>query len=165
MQKIFPTVASIILLLLLFSYGLTPPAQAQNTVSLKVKGIDIGATYVKVIRQFGKPLSSRHKGENPCGGKKLVLRYPGVVFTLDGETSLRYYTVVAVEVTSPKYFVTPTIGVGASLAKVRAKLGRNGTLAKEGGGQKLSYFITDGYANLYFRKNKLVKTVWEMNLC
>jgi hypothetical protein len=165
MRKLFPAVSTLILLPLLFFCGLTPDVQAQDSISLKVKGIEIGATYPQVTRRFGKPLSSSEDGENPCGSKKLVLRYPGLVFTLDGETSLRYFIVVAIEVTSPKYPVAPTIGVGASLAKVRSKLGRRGKLTKEAGGQKLSYFIRDGFADFHFRKNKLVKAVWEMNLC
>ncbi|MDQ3800059.1 MAG: hypothetical protein M3384_11440 [Acidobacteriota bacterium] len=166
MRKLFPAVSPLILLmLLLFFCGLTPGVQAQNAVSLNVRGIGIGATYPQVTRRFGKPMSSSEGGENPCGGKKLVLRYPGLVFTLDGETSLRYFTVVAIEVTSPKYPVASTIGVGASLAKVRSKLGRKNELTKEAGGQKLSYPVRDGFADFHFRKNKLVKTVWEMNLC
>lgn len=164
MRKLFPAVSALILLLLFFC-GLTPNVQAQNAISLNVKGIGIGATYPQVTRRFGKPLSSSEGGDNPCGGKKLMLRYPGLVFTLDGETSLRYFIVVAIEVTSPKYPVAPTIGVGANLAKVRSKLGRKNELRKEAGGQKLSYSIRDGFADFHFRQNKLVKAVWKMNLC
>lgn len=165
MRKPFPTASALLLLLLLFFCRLTPNVQAQNTISLNVKGIEIGATYLQVIRRFGKPPSSSESGENPCGGKKLVLRYPGLVFTLDGETSLRYFIVVAIEVSSPKYPVAPAIGVGASLAKVRSKLSRKDKLLREADGQKLSYFIRDGFADFHFRRNKLVKAVWRMNLC
>jgi hypothetical protein len=150
---------------LLFFYGLAPGARAQKTISPNVKGIGLGATYVKITRRFGKPLSERDGGKDSCGGEMLVLRYPGMVFTLDGETSLRYYVTVSIEVTSPKYQFAPGVGVGASLAKVQAKFGRNGKRAKESGGQKLSYVIEHGFADFYFRKNKLVKAVWRMNPC
>lgn len=165
MQKIFPAVSPILLLPLLFFYGLTPTAQAQKTISPSVKGIGLGATYVKVTRRFGKPLSERDAGKDSCNGEKLELHYPGVVFTLDGETSLRYYVTISIDVTSAKYPVAPGISVGASLAKVQSKFGRNGKLTKETGGQKLSYSVKDGFADFYFRKNKLVRAVLRMNPC
>lgn len=165
MQKIFPAVSPILFLLLLFFYGSTPTAEAQKTISPNVKGIGLGATYIKITRRFGEPLSSRDAGKDSCGGEMLVVSYPGLVFTLDGENSLRYYVTISIEVTSPKYPVVPGIGVGASLAKVQAKFGRNGKLTREAGGQKLSYFIKDGFADFYFRKNKLVRAVLRMNPC
>jgi hypothetical protein len=165
MQKIFPGVLSIVLLLLLLFCGLTSSAEAQKKISPSVRGIKLGTTYVKVTRQFGEPLSERDGGKDSCNGEKLILRYPGVIFTLDGETALRYYIVISIEVTSPKYPFAPPVAVGASLAKVQSKFGRNGKLTKEAGGQKLSYLIKDGFADFYFRKNKLVRAVWRMNPC
>jgi hypothetical protein len=165
MRKIFPAISPLLLLPLLFFYGLAPSARAQKTISPSVKGIGLGATYIKITRRFGKPLSERDGGKDACSGEMLALRYPGLVFTLDGETSLRYYVTVSIEVTSPKYPFAPGIGVGASLAKVQAKFGRNGKRARDAGGQKLSYSIKDGFADFYFRKNKLVKAVLRMNPC
>ena len=165
MQKTFPSVSSLLLLLLLFFCGLTLPAQAQKTISPNVKGIALGATYVKVTRRFGKPLSERDGGKDSCNGEKLLLSYPGVIFTLDGETSLRYYVTISIDGTSPKYPVAPGIAVGANLAKVQSKFGRGGKLTKEAGRQKLSYPVKDGFADFYFRKNKLVRAVLRMNPC
>lgn len=139
-------------------------ASAQ-TIDLKVKGIDVGASYQTVLRQLGKPLLSRKGGTNPCGSTKLTLRYSGLTITLDGDSDEGNFTVVAIEITSPKWEVAPGIKVGASFTDVQAKFVQTEEPTKEKGLKNLSYFVIDGYANFYFRDNKLVKVTWELNLC
>jgi len=95
----------------------------------------------------------------------MILRYSGLVIKLDADGNGRNFSVISIEAVSPKWFVAPKIGVGATLEKVRAKFGRTEKPVKESGLEKLSYFITDGYANFYFRNKKLVRVIWEENLC
>lgn len=136
-----------------------------KTIKLEVKDIDIGTKYKTVIRQLGKPLSSKKGGENPCGGEKLVLKYSGLEVTFDVESENdRNPIVVFVEVSSPKLEVSG-IKIGASLEDVRAKFGKSSELRKEEGFDNIGYFVKDGYANFYFRNDKLVKITWELNMC
>jgi hypothetical protein len=142
-----------------------PTAASAQTIVLQVKGVDIGAKYQTVLRQLGKPLSSKKRGTNPCGNTKLVLRYSGLTITFDDDGSGRNFIVVVIEVTSPKWEVAPGISVGASLADVQKKFSQTEAPTKEKGLENLSYFAGDGYANFYFRNKKLVKVAWELNLC
>jgi len=143
-----------------------PTAASAQTIDLEVKGVDVSASYQTVLRQLGKPLSSRKGGTNPCGNTKLTLRYSGLTITLDDDDGDgRNFSVVAIEVTSPKWEVAPGISVGASLADVQAKFAQTEKPTKERGLENLSYFVAEGYANFYFRNKKLVKVIWEFNLC
>ncbi len=142
-----------------------PTIASAQTIDLKVKGVDVGASHQTVLQQLGKPLSSRKGGTNPCGSTKQVLRYSGLKITLDEDADERNYTVVEIEVTSPKWEVASEISVGATLADVQTKFAQTEAPTKEKGLENLSYFVTDGYANFYFRNKKLVKVNWELNLC
>ena len=135
-----------------------------QTIKLEVKGVDIGTSYQDVLSQLGKPLSSKKRGTNPCGGAKLTLRYSDLTVNLDPDADEQNFIVVLIEVTSPKWEVSG-ISIGASLEEARAKFGKSSELRKENGLNYVSYFVTDGYANFYFRNNKLVKVNWELNLC
>ena len=141
-----------------------PTDDLPQTIKLEVKGVDIGTSYEDVLRQLGKPLSSKKRGTNPCGGTKLTLRYSGLTVNLDPDADEQNFIVVFVEATSLKWEVSG-IKVGASLEDVRAKFGKSSELRKESGLETIGYFVTDGYANFYFRKNKLAKITWELNLC
>ncbi len=136
-----------------------------ETIDLKVKGVTVGASYKTVLRRLGKPLSGKKGGTNPCGNTKLTLRYSGLVIKLDDDGSGRNFTVISIESTSPKWSVASGISIGANLKKVQTKFGKTEKPIKELGLEKLSYFIQDGYANFYFRSKKLVKVIWELNLC
>jgi hypothetical protein len=142
-----------------------PTIASAQTIKLEIKGVDIGASYQTVLRQIGKPLSSRKGGTNPCGGTKLTLRYSGLVIKLDPDADEQNFIVVEIETNSPKWEVASGISVGASLADVQTKFVQTDKPTKERGLEKLSYFVTDGYANFYFRNKKLVKVNWELNLC
>ena len=147
--------------LIIFTLSTVSSAQ---TIDFNVKGIGIGTSYQTALRQFGKPLSNRKSGTNPCGGTKQTLRYSGLTITLD-EGEDRQNIIVLIEVTSPKWEVASGIGVGASLKDMRAKFGQSGELSKELGFNVLTYFDGDGTANFYFRNKKLVKVNRDLNLC
>lgn len=68
------------------------------------------------------------------------------------------------EVTAAKWQISGKARVGENVENVRTKFGV-GNLSKKNGLDNLSYYITDGYANFYFRNNKLVKVNWELNVC
>ena len=142
-----------------------PADDLPDMIKLQIKGIHIENSYYKdVLRQFGKPLSSKKRGTNPCGGTKLTLRYPGLTVNLDPNENEQNFFVVFAEITSPEWEVSG-IRIGASLEEVRAKFGKSSELSKESGLETIWYYAGDGGADFYFRKNKLVKITWEMNLC
>ena len=135
-----------------------------QTIDFEVKGVGIGASYQTVLRQLGKPLSSRKGGTNPCGGTKLTLRYSGLTISLD-EDADRQNTVILIEVISPKWEVVSGISVGASLEDVQAKFGQPDDTATKSGSKILTYFDGDGAVTFYFRNKKLVKVNRDLNLC
>jgi hypothetical protein len=141
-----------------------PTGAVAQTIDLKVKGVDIGASYQTVLRQLGKPLSNRKGGTNPCGGTKQVLRYSGLKITLD-EDEDKQNIVVLIEVTSPKWEVASGVSIGASLENVRAKFSQSHDLSKESGFDVLTYSDGDGALTFYFRNKKLVKVTRDLNLC
>jgi hypothetical protein len=136
-----------------------------GVIDLQVKGVNIGASYSTVLRQLGKPLQSKKGGSFPCGDKLLTLRYSGLVIKLDGNGTKQDFSVVSVETTSSKWSVAKGIAIGAKLNDVRAKFGQPDNKTKKASSDNLFYFITDGGANFYFKNNKLVKVIWEENLC
>jgi len=146
---------------------LTLPAVASaQRIDLEVKGIDVGASYQTVLRQLGKPLSRKNGGIVPCsdGSILLTLRYQGLKIELYSDDEGKSFYVFTMEVTSPKWSLSG-LNIGATLKDVQAKFVQTRKPTKESGLENLSYFITDGYANFWFRNNKLVKVDWELNLC
>lgn len=142
----------------------SPIVSAAQTIDFDVKGVGLGTPYQTVLRQLGKPLSSRKGRTNPCGGAKQVLRYSGLIITLD-ESEDKQSNVVLIEVTSPKWEIASGIGVGVSLKDVRGKFGQpNDTTTKSGSGT-LIYLDGDGAVTFYFRNKKLVKVIRDENLC
>jgi hypothetical protein len=118
-----------------------------------------------VIRKLGKPLSARKGAGFPCDdGPLLTLRYSGLRIELIEDSGGRDYFVAAMEVNSLKW-ITSGIAVGASIKNVRKRFGQNNKTGRERGLENLTYYIKDGYANFYFRNNKLVKVNWELNIC
>lgn len=156
MKKILP-------LILFFLIAFTVDISAQM-VELNLNGIGIGTARKDVFKKLGKPLSTRIDGEFPChNGKKLVTKYSGLTFEMiDNENETDFF-VATVIVTSKKWTVSG-IRIGASLEEVKNKFG-NEEARKEYGFDVLSYPNGDGYANFFFKKNKLVKISWELNVC
>ena len=137
---------------------------AQQTIDLQINGVGIGATEAAVVQKLGKPSSKKKGGIVPCynGDTLLTLRYPGLVLELTEDLSGNFF-VFTTTVTSPKWSVSG-INIGANVNEVQKKFG-NGKIMKEEGLEYLSYYITDGYANFVFKKKKLIKIDWELNLC
>lgn len=159
-QGVFPTLTPTI----------TSPApsdtasQDWNTVRNEVNGIAIADSYENVIKRFGKPISVKKGGTNPCGGNKSVLRFPGIEFTLDEEED-KSKIVVGIEINSAQWEMAPGVRIGFTLEEVRSKMGRLGTLSRENGTDVLSYGDGDGYLKYTFRKGKLVRTMRNLNMC
>jgi len=153
----------ILLLTLFFLIAFTVDISAQM-VELNLNGISIGTTRKDVFKKLGKPLSSKINGEFPCNnGKKLVTKYSGLTFEMIADESETDFFVANVIVTSEKWTVSG-IRIGASLEEVKDKFG-NKKVRKEEGFDVLSYPNAEGYANFFFKKNKLVKISWELNVC
>lgn len=135
-----------------------------QTINLKLSGIDIGTPRAKVLKTLGKPLSSIKRGEFPCdNGPMLTLRYSGLTLKMLESNDGKDFIVGNVIVTSNKWSVSG-IKIGASVNDVKNKFG-NKDLRKEEGFDALSYLINDGYAAFFFKKNKLIKIAWELNVC
>jgi hypothetical protein len=153
------------LLSILFVFLVFPVTIFAQTLDLKVKGIGVGTSYSTVLKKLGKPLSSKKHGSFPCdnGNSMLTLRYSGLVIKLIQDNNNQYF-VASMEVTSPKWAASG-IKIGASIREVQKRFGQNNNLSKERGLENLQYFNGDGYADFYFRNNKLTKVVWELNAC
>ncbi len=80
-----------------------------------------------------------------------TLRYDGLVLRLE-EGGTKPLGLYKLEIASPNWLVSG-LRVGASRSKVVSKLGRG------------PYFIEDGFAHFYFKRNRLVKMQWEFNFC
>jgi hypothetical protein len=152
-------------LLVLLTIVIFASVSGAQSIELSVNGINVGASQEEVLSKFGKPLSTTKRGENPCGNLKLTIHYPGVKIVLDDDGDGKTFTVVAIEVTSTKWEVAPGVRVGADSDTVRVRIGEASEPRKEGNVAEWPYSIPDGYAYLYFRNEKLVKAVWELNLC
>lgn len=136
-------------------------------IDLRINGIGLGTSETIVLQRLGKLLQSK-KGEfNACGdGFEKTLRYSGLVIELLGDDKGRDFTVIAMEVTSPKWLVSG-IRVGADAKDVLAKFSEPLEKRTESGVESWSYVNkgNDGSAGFYFRGNKLVKILWESVLC
>jgi len=150
--------------ILFVAFALSLTASAQETIDLQVNGVGMHATEATVVQKLGKPSSRKKGGIVPChdGETLLTWRYPGLALEFS-ENLEGKFTVFTATVTSPKWSVLG-INIGASVGDVRRKFG-DGKLTKEKGLNYLSYYITDGYANFVFKKNKLIKIDWEVNMC
>lgn len=95
----------------------------------------------------------------------MTLYYSGLVIKLDGDGRKQNFSVVSVEITTPKWTVSKGLKIGSNLTNLRMKLGQPDNKTKKFGLTELSYFINDGRANFRFKHNKLAKIIWEENLC
>lgn len=148
------------LALTIFAIG-SASVSAQH-IDLRLNGLKIGAKYGSIVKKLGKPVSDRRWGNVPCGDDMRTLRYDGLEIRLEsgGDNPLGLYRVV---VTKSKWSMSG-IRIGDSRTTVTRKFG-TGRSMSEHGQRFLSYSIVDGYANFYFRKNRLAKVEWEFNFC
>ncbi len=138
--------------------------QRWNSVRNEVNGIGIADSYEEVIKAFGKPISVKRGGTNPCGENRTVLRFRGIEFTLDEEKA-KSNIVVGIKISAAKWEIAPGVRVDFTIEEVRAKMGRLGSLSREKGTDVLSYGDGDGYLIYTFRKGKLVEILRDLNMC
>lgn len=148
-------------MIFLFALSFTSLAQ---TIDLQVSGVGVTTPYSIVLQKLGKPLSKKKGGTFPCGDEMLTLRYQGLIVKLIEANDGTGFIVGSVDVTSPKWSVSG-INVGASIKDVQTKFGQLEEKTKKSGLENLSYGMAEGFANFYFRNNKLVKISWEFNIC
>lgn len=97
---------------------------------------------------------------------ELTLTYPGLTIKLLKLSGERSFRVVSMAVSSARLLVEPGVRLGMSPTQVRAWLGAPASVEQQVGQQIYSYGNngTTGDANLYFRRGKLVRIVWESPL-
>ena len=142
-------------------------------VDFRVKGVGLGSTYAVVLRQLGRPVSSKREKMDGdfgvCGPAyiSLKLRYHGVEIELSGDLKGRNFYVIAMEVTSPKFLIAPGVKIGMTEEETRAKLGAPFQERTDSGVRILNYVTkgNDGAAGLYFRDGRLVKVQWDYLMC
>jgi hypothetical protein len=151
-------------------------ARAQNPdqlteVNFSVKGVRLGSSYALVLRQFGRPLSSKREKilDETCDSAHTTLRltYKGAVIDLKGDLRGRHFEVVSMEITSPQLLIMPGVKMGMTEQETRSKLGEPWQVSNESGHRMLNYVTkgNDGGAVLYFLDGRLVKVQWQYTLC
>ena len=152
-------------------------AQAQDQerlteVDLRVKGVGLGSSYAQMLRQLGRPISSRREkiDDETCGPKHtlLTVKYKGVVIELVGDPRGRDFKVVSFEITSPQLLMTPGIKLGMSELDARSKIGGEPWQVQNDSGFQILNYVTkgnDGGVSLYFRNDRLVKIQWAYTAC
>lgn len=152
---------------LIFVCALATVAAAQPRDAkylLNVKGVGLGASYVQVIKAFGKPKKEETTDGDECrGGKQRMMEYDGLSFTLylyDDDANAQY-NVGWIEITSAKWLASG-LKVGSTLSAVTNKLGQ--PTSKEPGRRReihrnYNFAESDGPGNtmLTFRNGKLFK--------
>jgi len=152
------------LFILIIAFALSLTASAQ-TIDLQVKGVEIATPYSTVIQKLGKPLSEKKGGEFPCDNSDmLTLRYKGLIVRLIEANDGTGFIVGSVSITSAKWSISG-VNIGASIKDIQTRFGQSEVETKESGLENLSYGMAEGFANFYFRNNKLVKVSWEFNIC
>lgn len=141
-------------------------------VDFRVKDVALGSTYAVVLRQLGRPVSSKREKmlDDTCGPPSTSLRlsYKGAVVELRGDLAGRNFEVVSMEVTSSSLLITPGIKIGMTEEDARSKLGGAPWRVMNESGFRILDYVTqgnDGGARLYFRDRRLVKVHWNYTLC
>lgn len=142
-------------------------------VDLRIKGVGLGSSYALVLRQFGRPVSSKREKMDDdfgvCGPAytSLLLSYKGAVVELSGDLRGRDFKVISLEITSPQLLITPGIKIGMTEQEARSKLGEPWQERSESGLRILSYVTkgNDGGAGLHFRNGRLMKVDWSYTPC
>lgn len=144
-----------------------------DEVDLRVKGIGLGSSYASVLRQFGRPLSTKREKivdkYEVCGPAYTSLRlsYEGATVKLMGDLRWRNFEVVSMAITSPQVLIAPGIKVGMTEKEVRSKSGVPFQQRYESDVLILNYTTkgNDGGAGLHFVSGRLVRIEWEYTLC
>ena len=148
--------------------------QQFTEVDFRVKGVGLGSSYAAVLRQLGRPVSSKREkiidAEEVCGPSYTSLRltYDGVVLELHGDLKGRNFRVVEMDITSPKFIVAPGVRIGMTEAETRSRLGGPPHQERTDSDFRVLYYVTkgnDGGAGLYFRDGRLVKIAWNYTMC
>ncbi len=175
MTRLFVIFLSIVLLI----FSSQSKIYAQNSVTtqkndnlpllefkeLSINGISLYMSRSAILKQFGKPLSEKRAGVYPCGGATRILRYSGLILTLEKDNDSRNYEGVAVTIVSSKWSLSG-IKIGADKKKVLAKFkDYNRNEIKKGKSVILNYGNGDGGTNFTFLNNKLVSMKLESNWC
>lgn len=154
-----------------FAFKQDPPPVTE--VDFRVKGVGLGSSYAVVLRQFGRPLSSKREKvgdyEGICGGSytSLLLRYQGVEIELMGDLRGRSFQVISMEVTSAKFLLAPGLKIGMTEEEIRSKIGAPFQERTDSGFRILNYVTkgNEGAAGLHIRDGRLVKVQWDYTLC
>ena len=153
-----------------FAHHQDPPGLTE--VNFRVKGVGLGSSYAVVLRQLGRPVSSKREKilDDTCDSPhtSLWLSYKGAVVELRGDLAGRNFDVVSMEVTSSSLLITPGIKIGMTEQDVRSKLGGAPWRVMNESGFRILDYVTkgnDGGARLYFREGRLVKVHWNYTLC
>ena len=161
----------LIAFLLTGCFMLTVSAQTKwREVDLKINGISSGTSYSTVIKKIGKPLKTKEDGYDECGGGYLkILFYGGWEIKFLSDDKKRNYTVISMNLTSPKWLIAPDIKIGANIKDVRAKYGEpNSIVGSEDFDKDILDYVTKehlGVVNFYFRNNKLIRVEMVETLC
>ncbi len=132
---------------------------------MQINGVGVYTPYSTVIQKLGKPLSEKKDGEFPCeNGETLTLRYKGLIVRLIEANDGTGFFVGSISVTSAKWSISG-VNIGASIKDIQTKFGQSKVETKESGLKNLSYGMAEGFADFYFRNNKLVEVYWEFNIC
>lgn len=148
---------------LVFAFSFT--TAAQETIDLQVNGVGVYTPYSTVVQKLGKPLSEKKGGDFPCNeGGALTLRYKGLIVKLIEANDGTGFIVGSISITSAEWSISG-VNIGASIKDIQTRFGQSEVETKESGLENLSYGMAEGFADFYFRNNKLVKVYWEFNIC
>lgn len=150
----------------------SPNPNEQNTtakeIDLKISGVGIGTSESIALKKLGRPLQTQ-KGEfDECGGGfQKTLRYSGLEVELLSNDKGQDFSVISIDVTSSEWFVASKLRVGLDVKDVETEFGLPFS-KEEQDGQIISYYLIkghDGWANLFFRDNKLSRIRWILTYC
>lgn len=144
------------------------PNTTAKEIDLRINGVGIGTSESITVKKLGKPRQTK-KGEfDGCGdGFRRTLLYSGLEVELLSNDKGQDFSVISVDVTSPEWLVASKLRVGLDVKDVEAEFGLpHGK--EEQDGQIVSFYLIkghDGWANLFFRDNKLSRIRWSVTLC
>jgi hypothetical protein len=140
-------------------------------LNLSVKTVEIGTLRKDVLKELGKPISSKKGRHFPCDeeGEVRTLRYQDLVLELIENYNNKKFFVASTIVKSDKWSVMNSrdgkiVKIGEGVEEVKEKFG-DGKLIHDDGLDTIAYPNTDGFAYFYFKNEKLIKIRWEINLC
>jgi hypothetical protein len=140
-----------------------PPAG----IDFSIKNVRLGTAYDDVIKNLGKPLTSRKIKTEICGeDTHLMLDYQGLKIDLVPGDKPDEFIVLEIEIASSKWLIEPNISIGSDLRTVGQKLGTPWNVAEENG-FATNHYLTKGndMADLYFQNGKLIRVRLWINPC